>query len=190
MNAISQPAPNSLEGNELIASLVTSRDRILAVVQDVPDELSRIRPAEKAWSILECAEHVATAERGMFSALEKRQATQAAGRRDEDASIQAFALNRTQKLTAPERAHPKGKFSTLAEAISDFLVARERTMTYLQNLDEDLRRSTAIHPFGTFDSHQFVLIMALHAERHALQIEEIKNSTAYQAALGGKATGS
>lgn len=189
MNAISQPLTAVPEQKqELLARLSASRDRILAVLQDVPDELSQVRPAETSWCVLECAEHVATAERGMFSALEKRQATEATPDTSKDALIQAFALNRTQKLPAPERAHPRGKFSMLAEAINDFRFARERTMSYLQLTNEDLRKSTAVHPFGTFDGYQFVLIMALHAERHALQIEEIKNSPAYQDMLGKRTT--
>jgi uncharacterized damage-inducible protein DinB len=184
MNTISQPAAKlSEQQQELLARLSASRDRILAVFAGVPDELSRTRPSENAWSVLDCAEHVAVAERGMFTALEKRRPTDASPDTSKDALILAFALNRTQRLAAPERAHPTGKFSALGDAINDFRLARERTMTYLQNTNEDLRKSTAVHPFGTFDCYQFVLIMALHAERHALQIEEIKNSPAYQAAL-------
>ena len=53
---------------------------------------------------------------------------------------------------------------------------------------EDLRKSTAVHPFGTLDSYQLVLIMALHVDRHALQIAEIKNSPAYQDMLGKRTT--
>lgn len=181
MNASSQPALNrSEQKDELQVRLVSSRDRFLAAVTGIPDDLSRVRPEENAWSVLECAEHVAVAERGMFSALEKRKAIDAAPDKSKDALIQAFALNRTEKLPAPERAHPKGRFSTLADAVGDFRFARERTLTYLQGINEDLRTSTAAHPLGTFDSYQLVLIMALHAERHALQVEEIKNSLAFR----------
>ena len=189
MNAIAQPPTTVLEQKqELLSRLSASRDRILALLQDVPDELSRVRPAENSWCVLECAEHIGTAERGMFSALEKRQATEAVPDTSKDDAIQAFALNRTQKLPAPERAHPRGKFATLAEAIGDLRFARERTMSYLQFTNEDLRKSTAVHPFGTFDSYQLVLIMALHVDRHALQIAEIKNSPAYQDMLGKRTT--
>ena len=191
MNAVPQSATNlSDEKQDLLARLTASRDRLLAVLADVPEELSRIRPAENAWSVLDCAEHIAIAERGMFSALEKRQLSDAAPDTSRDALIQAFALNRQQKLPAPERAHPKGKFPTLAEAVNDFRCARERTIGYLQGLNENLRKSIALHPFGSFDSYQFILIMTLHPERHALQIEEIKNSPAYQSALGRRASDS
>jgi hypothetical protein len=183
MNASSQPALNrSEQKDELQVRLVSSRDRFLAAVRGIPDDLSRICPANDSWSVLQCAEHVAVAERGMFSALEKRQATDAAPDKSKDAAIHAFALDRTRKLSAPERAHPKGRFSTLADAINDFRFARERTLAYLQGINEDLRTSTAVHPLGTFDSYQLLLIMALHAERHAQQVEEIKNSFAYRSA--------
>jgi uncharacterized damage-inducible protein DinB len=187
MNASSQPTLNrSEQKDELEMRLLSSRDRFLAAVAGIPDDLSRICPADDNWSVLECAEHVAVAERGMFSALEKRQATDAAPDKSKDALIQAFALNRTQKLPAPERAHPKGRFSSLGEALDDFRFARERTLAYLQDINEDLRTSIAVHPSGTFDSYQLVLIMALHAERHALQVEEIQNSLAYRNAAEEK----
>jgi len=61
-------------------------------------------------------------------------------------------------------------------------------MSYLQFTNEDLRKSTAVYPFGTFDSYQLVLIMALHVDRHALQIAEIKSSPAYKDMLGKRTT--
>jgi hypothetical protein len=44
-----------------------------------------------------------------------------------------------------------------------------------------------VHLLGTFDAYQYLLIMAAHAERHALQIEEIKHCPAYREAQGEQA---
>ena len=86
-------------------------------------------------------------------------------------------------MVAPERAKPTGRYPSLKEAAEAFRAARERSIAFIESLGEDLRQSTCLHPLGIFDSYQFIQIMALHAERHALQIEEIKNSPAYRAGL-------
>lgn len=178
-----QPAANILDQREALSTrLWASRDRVLRVLTDVPENLVRLSSGEGSWSILECAEHIALAERGMFSSLERRRATGVPPDRSRDALIVTVALDRTRKVPVPDRVRPIGQFSTLSEAVSDFCSARERTLNFVQHANEDLRLSTAKHPFGLFDSYQFVLIMALHAERHALQIEEIKQSSAYREA--------
>lgn len=180
MNAMPQPAPEiASQKQELLACLTHSRARVLEVLAGVPEELGGIRLTENSWSILECAEHIAIAERGMFMALERRTPNSAAPDLTRDALIKALGTDRSRKVSAPERARPANRFASLKEAIDNFCSARERTMAFLEQTEENLRQSVAVHPLGTFDSFQFLLIMAAHAERHALQIEEIKNSTAY-----------
>jgi hypothetical protein len=175
--------PGALDKQELLERLLQGRDRYLEVVTAIPEALCRIRPAEGAWSVLECAEHVALAEKGMFGALEKRRPTVAAADFTKDALINAMLLDRTRKATAPERSRPTGNFATLAEAIEQFKSARERTIAFVEQIREDLRICTVMHPLGVFDGCQLLLIMALHPERHAIQIEAIRNSPAYRAGL-------
>lgn len=178
-----QPAPEiASQKQELLACLTHSRARVLEVLAGVPEELGGIRLTENSWSILECAEHIAIAERGMFMALERRTPNNSAPDFTRDALIKALGTDRSRKVSAPERAKPAGRFASLKQAVDDFCSARERTTAFLERTDENLRKSVALHPLGTFDSFQFLLIMAAHAERHALQIEEIKNSAAYREA--------
>jgi hypothetical protein len=178
--------PQSVVGQEanrvLLTELQKSRDRFLSVLAGVPEKLRHIRLADDTWSILECAEHTCLAEQGMFAALEKRRLTDAAPELEKDALIAKVSLDRTRKLSSPQSAKPAGRYASLAEAAKAFASARDRTIGVLGNLSEDLRKSTALHPMGVLDSYQFVRIMVLHPERHALQIEEIKRSAAYHAA--------
>jgi hypothetical protein len=192
MSAITQSVEvskaNVSKANQaLIAELRASRERFLGVIADVPERLEQTRLTPESWSILECAEHIYLAEQGMFAALERRRPTENAPRTEpdteKDAFIQKAALDRSRKLSSPDPVRPSGRFSSLAEAAKEFRQARERTIGFIENINEDLRRSTTKHPMGIFDSYQFVMIMARHAERHALQIEEIKNSPAYRAGL-------
>jgi hypothetical protein len=188
MSAITQSVEvskaNVSKANQaLIAELRGSRERFLGVIADVPERLEQTRLTPESWSILDCAEHIYLAEQGMFAALERRRPTGNAPDIEKDAFIQKAALDRSRKLNSPDPVRPNGRFSSLFEAAKAFRQARERTIGFIENINEDLRRSTTKHPMGIFDSYQFVMIMARHPERHALQIEEIKNSPAYRAGL-------
>lgn len=167
----------------LVEELRTSCARFLSVLKDVPEALRDLRESESAWSIMDCAEHVCLAEELMARSLEKRRPTNASPDFEKDAVIHKIALDRSRKFVAPDRAQPTGRYHSLKEAADAFLASRERNTAFVESLGEDLRQSTCLHPLGIFDTYQFVRIMALHPERHADQIQEIKNGAAYRAAL-------
>jgi len=171
------------ENQALLMELRSSRDRFLSLLESVPENLRDIRPADGAWSIMDCAEHICIAEELMSVSLRKRRPTEAAPDLQRDAVIRKIALDRSRKIVAPDRAKPTGRYKSLAEAANAFRSAREQNIALIESLGEDLRRSTCLHPLGVFDTYQFVRIMALHPERHAAQMEEIKNSAAYLAAI-------
>jgi DinB superfamily len=177
--------PNAEQANEkqrLLAHLRESRDRYLQAVGLVPEELSRVKPAQDCWSVLECAEHVAVAEQLMFRSFEKRRPSGEPPNHEKDAVIKTGLLDRTRKRRAPEPAQPAGKFPSLAHAVAEFKAARERTLAHLEQNSEDLRKCSVMHPLvGLIDGYQALSIIALHAERHALQMEEIMKCPAYQA---------
>jgi len=182
MSALPQAMTLDEQNRALLAELCSSRDRFLALLESVPERLRDVRPADGAWSIMDCAEHVCLAEELMSVSLRKRRSTNAEPDLGKDAVIQKVALDRSRKIVAPERAKPTGRYKSLAQVAEALRSARERNIALIESLGEDLRRSTCLHPMGVFDSYQFVRIMALHPERHAAQIEEIKNSAAYLAA--------
>jgi hypothetical protein len=184
VNAIAQSGSDqrSQKKDQLIARLKASRDRYLAVLADVGEDSCRACPSENAWSALECCEHVSGAERGMFQMLLERTPTENEPDYEVDLKILRMADEGTAKAEAPERSRPKGRFSTLEEARQAFLSGRERTIAWVETNEDDLRKFTVAHPMGTFDAYQLLLIMAMHAERHARQIERIKHSSAYMAA--------
>ena len=164
---------------DLVSRLKESREAYLRVVGSVDPRASAFRPAEGCWSILECAEHVAVAERQMLTMWVKLAAP---GQTDRgvDHRIASGIADRRRKDVAPERSRPTGRYTTLAEAIRDFASNRDNTIAYLESYTEDLRSMTVAHPLvGTIDGYQLFLLMAGHAERHAAQIEEIQGHPAY-----------
>jgi DinB superfamily len=170
----------------LRGELRRSCHRFVAVLADVPEALRDVRESDGGWSIMDCAEHVCLAEELMSVSLRKRRQTDAAPDLNKDAVIRNVALDRSRKISAPPLARPAGRYHSLKDAADAFRTFRERNITFIESLGEDLRRSTCLHPLGIFDSYQFIQIMALHPERHASQIEEIKNTTAYREALVAK----
>jgi len=182
MSAPPQSAIDREANQALLAELRRSCDRFLKVLKDVPENREKIRATEGTWSILDCAEHVCLGEELMFAALKKRRPTDAPPDMKKDAVIHKIALDRSRKAASPEQAKPIGRYASLSEVVEVFRSSRQRTIDYVDGLNENLRSSTCVHPFGVFDSYQLVEIMALHSERHALQIEGIKNSIAYKAA--------
>ena len=182
MSALPKSAFGQDANQALLSELRRKADLFLSVLGSVPEDKRNIREADDSWSILECAEHVCLAEQLMFAALEKRRPTDAAPDLQKDPVIQKVALDRSRRLTCPDQAWPTGRYASLAEAADAFQASRQRTIAFIESTNEDLRSSTCIHPMGVFDSYQLVIILAIHPERHALQIEQIRNSTAYRAA--------
>ncbi len=71
----------------------------------------------------------------------------------------------------------------MAEAVAHFRATRERTLRFIEQTGEDLRATEVTHPHrvvGVISTYECLLLMGSHAQRHALQIEEVKNSPAYR----------
>jgi hypothetical protein len=169
--------PNAMTGEkqEVLARLRSSREVFLRAVAGVSAERAAQRPADDCWSILECAEHVAVAEQFMTAAVEKRRPAASPSDRSKDPLIRTVGLDRSKKLAAPERSRPAGRFASLSEAVAAFEAARARTIALAENMNEDWRATTVMHALaGVIDSYQALLLIALHSERHADQIEKMK----------------
>jgi hypothetical protein len=172
----------AVERQLLIRRLRQSRDCFVGSFADVPEELCRVRPSDDRWSVIDCVEHIVIAENAWHVRLQGRQHVIEPIDRAKDAFVLRVA-DRTEKRSAPERAWPKGRYATLAEAAQEFRAARERTIAFAERTDEDFRDFSVKHALGVLDIHQFLLLAAAHAECHAKQIGEIKASPAYRAAI-------
>ncbi len=165
------------EKQTLLEHLTRSRDAYLRAVNGVTEAQCNARLAPGCWCIKEIAEHVAIAERQMFRLFEKAATSEAPPDLGKDALIGRVAGDRSIKRQAPEVSKPKGKFATLAESVAAWREQREQVIALVQESQEDFRKKRMSHPLaGEIDGYQDLMIVALHAERHAGQIEEIKNS--------------
>ena len=178
MSASSNPVPTSAADREkLLALLRESRQLFLGSFAGVSDEQSRRCPAEGCWSVLDCAEHVAGAETFMLRLLKGPRRSRPAGALNREEFFWQRMTDRSRKAVSPEGGRPRGRFANLEEARKQFEISRAGTIGFVQENTEDLRSTEVTHPlpmFGDVSAYEMVIIIAKHAERHALQIEEIR----------------
>jgi hypothetical protein len=82
-------------------------------------------------------------------------------------------------MESPDGAKPIGRFATLAEAAEQFKTTRAGVIQFLEQYKEDLRTSEVKHPHpaaGMVSICEMLAAMAMHAKRHAAQIEEIREA--------------
>jgi uncharacterized damage-inducible protein DinB len=163
---------------QMLKMLAESRDALCGAAANVSEEQARIRPAPEKWSVLDCVEHVAITEYFMFTTIATKSApAPPSGDRSREELFLRQIPNRTTKINAPERAHPTGRFPTLAAALEQFNQNRARTIDYVEHCGLDFRAHTAPHiVFGTITVQEFLLVIALHPARHAAQILEVRQS--------------
>jgi hypothetical protein len=167
---------------KLLEALCRGGDAFVCSVAGVGEASCRLRPRENRWSVIECAEHVAVAEEVMLGLVTgERRARDPEGPKRDD-SILRSGTDRSVRFDASDQSQPRGRFTTLAEAVAHFQAMRERTLRLLEQTGEDLRATEVKHPHravGVISTYECLLLMGVHVQRHALQIEEIKNSPEY-----------
>lgn len=186
MNAMPNPVSNAQADKETLLTLLSaSRDRFLASFADLAEQQAHMRPHEDRWSVIETVEHLTTAETTMIRLLEQPRRHRAADAPNREEIFLMAGADRSRRLESPEAGRPKGRFKTLAEARSQFSSVRARAVQFIEQNHEDLRAFEVTHPHpaaGNVSIYELFILIARHADRHALQIEEIKNSPAVRAA--------
>lgn len=164
--------------NQMLKMLAESRDALCSAAANVTEEQARIRTAPDKWSVLDCVEHVAITEHFMFTTIvTKSVPAPPSGDRTREELFLRQIPNRANKIKAPERAYPTGRFPTLAAALDQFSQNRARTIDYVEHSGLDFRAHTAPHIiFGTITVQEMLLVIALHPARHAAQILEVRQA--------------
>jgi DinB superfamily len=170
----------------LLDALRKGGDAFLASVAGVDETACHLRPAKDRWCVLECAEHVAVAEEVMLGLVTGERKARDAERPKRDDRILRSGTDRSTRFEASDQSKPRGRFCTLAEAVAHFQAVHQRTLRLVEQVEqtgEDLRATEVKHPHhvvGVISTYECLLLMGTHAQRHALQIEEIKNNPAYR----------
>lgn len=88
--------------------------------------------------------------------------------------VLGLADSRRIRFKAREAALPMGRWTDPAILIAKFRAARARTCKFVAETAADLHDHFFPHiVFGDLDCYQWLVVLGVHAERHALQIQEI-----------------
>ncbi|HXA86332.1 MAG TPA: DinB family protein, partial [Candidatus Dormibacteraeota bacterium] len=184
MNAIPNPANSNTDKNFLVSLLRESRENFLGSFAGVSEELSRLHPADNCWCVLETVEHLASAEGIMLRLITTQRRPRSADAANREQVFLQVVADRSRKMQSPEGGQPCGRFASLAEAAAQFKATRDSVIQFVEQQPDDLRASEVTHPHpaaGNVSTYEMVIIIAKHAERHAKQIEEIRNSISLHA---------
>ncbi len=181
MSAQSNPAVSpAIDKQFLLALLRESREKFLGSFAALPEEQARLRPAPDRWSVLETVEHLTTAETIQLKLLQTQRKPRPADAPNRELPFLQMVGERTNKMQSPEIAVPNGRFPSLHAAATQFKTTRAAVIQFLDQVPaKDLRGTEVKHPHlaaGMVSTCEMLIIMARHAERHAKQIEEIRNA--------------
>ena len=176
-----------IERQKALDLLIRSRQTLLEAVQGVTEQQARWKPAPERWSILEYVEHLAVSDDALVALVER--SLQSPSRPETDIERRAREQKIRETLMprganrAPDMLKPNARFGSLAEALAAFREARQRTMEFTRNTQEDPRSHFAPHTvLGPLDGYQWLVGNARHAESHAGHIREIRNLTNFPSA--------
>jgi uncharacterized damage-inducible protein DinB len=178
VNAIPNPVHSNTDKEFLVTLLRESQEKFLGSFAGVSEEQSRVHPAENCWSVLDTVEHLTSAETLMLKLITTQRRPRSADAANREQVFLQVVADRSRKMQSPESGRPRGRFATLAEAAAQFKATRDGVIQFVEQHPEDLRASEVTHPHpsaGNVSTHEMVIIIAKHAERHAKQIEEIRN---------------
>lgn len=163
----------------LLNILQETREVFLNSFAGLTEEQSRMKPGPDRWSVLDTVEHLTTAETVQLKLISTQRTARAADAPDREYAFLQMIPNRTHKMESPEGAKPIGRFATLAEAAERFKTTRANVIRLLEQHTEDLRATEVKHPHpaaGMVSICEMLVAIAMHAKRHAAQIDEIRTT--------------
>jgi hypothetical protein len=167
------------EKAEVLRALKAGRDAVHEAVAGLDEAVARRKPSAQQWSILECVEHMIESERYLLTRLHAAELSEQPfekSRREQKLAL--LAADRTRRIEAPERVHPKGNFETLREALTAFDETRADVVRWVENCAGDPRRMITDHPLivGPVTCMETLVMIAAHPARHAKQILECRHN--------------
>jgi hypothetical protein len=170
-----------VERDSIIHQLCETREFLVNAVGGVSAHQASYQPGPDEWSIVDCVEHLAAAERLMLGIIanDAKEIPNPSFSRDREEKIVKFAAVRTRRFSAPPKTLPSGTVS-LSTAVEDFRQAREATIDFVRDCRNDLRTLSVIHPvLGQMTAMECLLLIITHPLRHAEQIEDVQESPEY-----------
>jgi hypothetical protein len=168
------------ERQRLVAHLQMTEDWLGGEVVGLSEAQLAFRMTPESWSIKDVVEHLAIAEPQYWTNLESSLKEPVKGGWKPTATDEQmlwYGIDRTNRQRTGEARVPKGQFASAAEALASFRKLRATMLAKAKSSSDDFRG----RPFmgGGQDVYQWFLMISTHAQRHILQIREIKAHANY-----------
>ena len=168
------------ERQRLIAHLQMTEDWLVGELDGLTDGQLTFKMTPESWSIKDVVEHLAVAEPQYWTNLEaslkepvkggwKPQAT--------DEQMLWYGIDRTNRQRTGEARVPQGQFPNVQASLASFRKLRGTMLAAAKASQEDFRGRAFMG--GGQDVYQWFLMISTHAQRHILQIREIKAHANY-----------
>jgi hypothetical protein len=162
------------------------RDRLIAHLQLtgswLPDEVMHLSPAQleyraapDKWTIAEVVQHLVIAEPGYWKLLQNGvHQPHAAGFKSKasDADVLWYGIDRTHRQKTSTEEDARGQTIQVSEALAKWVQFHDTMLQYAKTTEDDLRAHDVRE--WNVDAYQWFLEISTHAQRHILQIREIK----------------
>ncbi len=165
----------------LATHLRRTRDVLLNEIANLRPDQWTFRPDSETWSIGDCADHVATIERRIFSMVSKHmQAAEPNPQRAAEVQkktpwILDAVPSRAERVKVPPGIENHSHTATPQEFIENFTERRAILLKYVGETQDLMHDRVSPHMvFKDLDGCQWLLMISLHSERHAAQIAEVK----------------
>ena len=164
----------ALERQHLVAHLEMTGRWLADEVSGLSPAQLRFRPAPGSWSILEVVDHLVVAEPIYWQDLQEAlQAPPAKQRRPAtDEGVLWYGIDRTQRQKAIATEEPKGQLRDVQAGLDALGKLHARMLQYVKSTNDDLRAHVVEREQS--DAYQWLLLISTHAQRHILQVREIK----------------
>ena len=167
------------ERQRLLAHLEMTESWLVSEISDLSPAQLQFRMTPESWAILDVVEHLAVAEPQYWTHLKDslEQPPGAVTPEATDAGILWYGIDRSQRQRTGEARTPKQRWSEIGTPLAEFRRLRAAMRDYARTTEDDLRGRRLKD--GNMDVYQWFLMISTHAQRHILQICEIKAHASY-----------
>ena len=142
------------------------------------------KAADSVWSVADCIEHIALAEKNLFDMAmntlkQNADPTKRSQLKFDDEAVKKLITDRSYKVKTREGFIPTGQFGNAAQTLAVFNERREGLIKYIKETNDDLRNHFAEFPFGLLDTYQVLIFLSGHTRRHTLQIIELTSNPGF-----------
>ena len=163
----------------LVSHLQMTNDWLLDEVGTLSPKQLNFRMAPGRWTIAEVVQHLVIAEPTYWELFQNgmKQPPKKLDRQATDADVLWYGIDRTQHQKTEPRKDPKGQTIDIRQSLESFRKLHSMMLDYVRTSNEDLRAHTV--PEWEVDAYQCLLEISTHAQRHILQIREIKAAAGF-----------